>query len=129
MIRFELSGCQATLSSRVRPGSRGQPDLRRFSKTRADQAVPSFAPQFCPEIAERFSRRHADGFAGIDWRRGLASGAPLIARALATFECRIARRIAAGDHDILIAEVTHTETRDGGPLVYFTSRYTALAAR
>ena len=94
---------------------------------RAEWVGISVLEQGQREIAERFSRRHADRFAGIEWRRGATSGAPLIDRALATFECRIARRIVAGDHDILIAEATHTEAHYGVPLVYFEGGYTVLA--
>jgi flavin reductase (DIM6/NTAB) family NADH-FMN oxidoreductase RutF len=76
---------------------------------------------------------------GIAHRRGLRTGAALIAGALATIECRTRARYDGGDHDILLADVLAAEvpadvaTDPAGalrqprePLLYHRGRYARL---
>jgi len=49
------------------------------------------------------------------------TGAPLLRKRLAGFECRIVDRHGAGDHVILIGEVVKFDSREGRPLMYFAS--------
>ena len=53
------------------------------------------------------------------WR----TGAPLLKERLAGFDCEVAHRHAAGDHQILIARVVQFDAHGGAPLLYFASRY------
>ena len=76
---------------------------------------------------ESFARRAtpagADRFAGIDWEFG-PGGAPLLAGALATLECKIVVEHAAGDHWIVVGLVDGLRaTRVGQPLVFFAGTY------
>ena len=76
-------------------------------------------------LSEHFARSGHDRFGAVEWYAG-HGGVPLIAGALARFECSIHRMIDAGDHTILIAQVLDTEHSTGRPLVYYGSGYHKL---
>jgi len=80
------------------------------------------------EISERFARKGYDRFDGLEWERGQA-GTPLLAGVLATMECRVERRVTAGDHDIFIGEMIGARVAEGEPLIYHASGYRGLRAR
>jgi flavin reductase (DIM6/NTAB) family NADH-FMN oxidoreductase RutF len=77
-------------------------------------------------LSVRFSQRQPDRFDGLEWHRSPA-GVPLFHSALASMECCVTQTVEAGDHAILIAEVTYAEWREGEPLLYFGSCYRSLA--
>ena len=74
------------------------------------------------ELARRFSRPHADRFAGVPYRIG-AAGAPLIEGCVAWFECRHYAVHRAGDHVLFIGEVDTCERRNGLGLVFHHGHY------
>jgi flavin reductase (DIM6/NTAB) family NADH-FMN oxidoreductase RutF len=75
------------------------------------------------ELAERFSRREPDRFAGVAFREGHA-GAPLLEGTAAVFECFNRSRYAEGDHVIFVGEVEHCDRREGAqPLIFHGGRY------
>jgi len=74
------------------------------------------------DLARRFSRPHADRFAGVDYRMGWAN-APLIAGCAAWFECRHHARYRAGDHVVFVGEVVTCERASGSGLVFHHGRY------
>ena len=74
------------------------------------------------ELARRFSRPHADRFAGVPYRVG-AAGAPLIEGCVAWFECRHHARHRAGDHVLFIGEVETCERRSAPALVFHQHRF------
>jgi flavin reductase (DIM6/NTAB) family NADH-FMN oxidoreductase RutF len=75
------------------------------------------------ELAERFSRKGPDRFAGVAFREGSA-GAPILEGAAAVFECFNRSRYAEGDHVIFVGEVEHCERRPGAqPLIFHGGRY------
>ena len=78
------------------------------------------------ELASRFSRPHADRFAGVDFRLG-AAGAPLIEGAVAWLECRHHALHPAGDHMLFIGEVEAVAFRAALPLLWHGGRYLAAA--
>ena len=51
------------------------------------------------------------------------TGAPILKRHLAAFDCRVHARHEAGDHVIFIGEVVKFASHDGEPLIYFASQY------
>jgi flavin reductase len=53
-------------------------------------------------------------FAGIDWRPGPCTGAPLLAGALAWLECELTDAHAAGDHSVFVGAVLAAEQGPGG---------------
>jgi flavin reductase (DIM6/NTAB) family NADH-FMN oxidoreductase RutF len=55
------------------------------------------------------------------------TGAPLLAGALASFECEVVARHDGGDHLIVVGRVLQVRATEAGePLVFFRSRYRAL---
>jgi flavin reductase (DIM6/NTAB) family NADH-FMN oxidoreductase RutF len=83
------------------------------------------------EIARRFA-----GMDGCERTRRfdighwttLATGAPLLDNALATFDCLVVREIAASTHTIFIGRVLAVRTAgDGVPLIFHDSRFTSAA--
>lgn len=78
-------------------------------------------------IAQRFATRHADRFAGVDWRAG-PGGMPLLADAIAHLVCRTVARQPAGDHLVLIGNVEHYERFDGEPLAFHGGEYGRLVS-
>ncbi len=73
-------------------------------------------------LANQFAQRGVDRFAGVTCTTGL-TGAPLIAGALATFECRNRSQHAEGDHVIFVGEVVHCHRpREATPLLYHRGR-------
>ncbi len=83
------------------------------------------------ELARRFSRPHADRFAGVGYRMGWAA-APLIDGCVAWFECRHHAQHRAGDHVVFIGAVATCERAQGRGLVFQHGQFgtsVALPAR
>lgn len=102
------------------PTHRAVQSTRRFTVNllRADQQ----------HLAHQFARPALDKFAGVDLLPG--RGVPVLADALAHFECRLYDEVAAGDHSIFIGEVEACDSSDGpdvDPLLYFRSGFYGLA--
>ncbi|HTP34251.1 MAG TPA: flavin reductase family protein [Candidatus Acidoferrales bacterium] len=76
-------------------------------------------------FSERFARKAVNRFEGIDWRHGV-TGVPILPHILAVMECNVYRRIALGDHDVLVGEVVRVEVHEKSPLLYYASRYHRL---
>jgi flavin reductase (DIM6/NTAB) family NADH-FMN oxidoreductase RutF len=74
------------------------------------------------ELARRFSRPHADRFAGVAYRIG-AAGVPLIDGCVAWFECRHYARHPTGDHMLFIGEVETCARTKGRGLVFHHGRF------
>lgn len=74
------------------------------------------------ELCRQFARTDGDRFAGVAWS-SLRTG-PGLDEAVAWVECRIEAEHVAGDHEIVVAEVTATEARSEiSPLVFFRGSY------
>jgi flavin reductase (DIM6/NTAB) family NADH-FMN oxidoreductase RutF len=74
-------------------------------------------------LAQRFATRGLDRFADLDFVEG-ACGAPLLAGAVATFECFNRSRYVEGDHVIFVGEVEHCMHRAGvSPLLYHGGKF------
>jgi flavin reductase (DIM6/NTAB) family NADH-FMN oxidoreductase RutF len=74
------------------------------------------------ELARCFgtrSGRNEDKLAGISWRPG-RTGAPKLEQALAYFDCELAGRHRAGDHELVLGRVADGKILDPGaaPLTY-----------
>jgi flavin reductase (DIM6/NTAB) family NADH-FMN oxidoreductase RutF len=83
-----------------------------------EQLSRQFATKSSPE---------SHGLQGVDYSLG-ESGLPLLAGALAWFECRTVQQYDGGDHVIVVGEVEAGGVRDDGePLLYFRRRYRRLA--
>ncbi|RMX04937.1 pyrimidine utilization flavin reductase protein F [Corticibacter populi] len=65
----------------------------------------------------------AQRFAACDWKTA-ASGAPILAQAAVSFDCRVTSRTCIGTHEVLFCQVLAVELGAGtGSLVYFDRRY------
>lgn len=69
------------------------------------------------DLAMHFARQIDDKFAGVAHAAGL-EGLPILEDYAALFQCRVERRIDAGDHVIFVGEVVVSDARDAEPLVY-----------
>ena len=69
------------------------------------------------ELAMQFARRADDKFAGVAWEPGLGQ-APVLAGAVATFQCRSADRYYGGDHVIFLGAVEAYAYNDTEPLLF-----------
>ncbi|MBB0243379.1 flavin reductase [Streptomyces alkaliphilus] len=83
------------------------------------------------DVARHFANRSrpmgADQFDAVDWLPGRAAGAPLIAGAVAHFECVKWRTYDGGDHAIHLGRVlTLDELPDRDPLVFHRGAFRQL---
>ncbi len=84
-------------------------------------------------VAGRFAAAGRPGarrlLEGEPTERGPRSGALIVGGGLAGLDCVVAQRVGAGDHLLVIGEVTGVTyvAEEGEPLVRFRGRYPALA--
>lgn len=112
----------------VRTGSRMDELLERQPLWAASMLAEGQRP-----IAGRFAMkgRLSDRllFTEVPHALGEVSGAPLVEGALAAVECRTERRVAAGDHTLVLARVLATTlgpATSDGPLAYYRGGYRHL---
>lgn len=75
------------------------------------------------ELAERFATRGIDRWQGLSYTEGLG-GVPLIAGAVAVFECANRSRYREGDHVIFVGQVERcTHRMDTAPLLFHGGRF------
>ncbi len=73
-------------------------------------------------VAERFTQRGIDRFAGADWSDW--HGVPVLGGAMAAFVCDLHAELDGGDHAILVGRVVALRTlADAEPLLYLRGRY------
>ncbi|MBO0828206.1 MAG: flavin reductase family protein [Streptosporangiales bacterium] len=76
-------------------------------------------------VARRFATRGADRFAGLTMRDDI--GAPILADAIAFFECRVEERHPGGDHTIFVGRVLRCGHQPGRrPLLYFDRAFGSI---
>lgn len=83
-------------------------------------------------IADSFAGRPSPGdkaydFGRVRWQTAV-TGAPLLASAVAKFDCRLAETHVFGTHKIYIGEVVASLSAKGKPLVYASRGYGELTA-
>jgi flavin reductase (DIM6/NTAB) family NADH-FMN oxidoreductase RutF len=110
------------------------PPLVAVCPAKTSQSWPSIdaCGAFCANVlteqqehlARRFATSGTDKFAGITWRPAPATGSPLLADVAAWIDCRIERRIDAGDHWLILAEVLDLDVQhDADALVFCGGDY------
>ncbi len=104
--------------------SRPSLPAQRFAVTLLSAAQKTLAGRFA--AAGRPSARLL--LDDVPHERGAVSGALIPSGGLAAVECSVARRIPAGDHLLVVAEVTAVAyvAEDGDPLIRFRGRYPVL---
>ncbi len=76
-------------------------------------------------LAERFASKGADRFEGVAFTEGVG-GAPLLAGAVASFECFNRSRYEEGDHVIFVGEVERCTHLPGAtPLLFHGGKFYA----
>lgn len=80
------------------------------------------------EIAQQFATRQDNRFAGIRWRSGAETQAPVIDGSLAYAECRLVDTCKGGDHVIVMGEIVGADAHEAEPLLYFRGRYGTYGA-
>ena len=113
------------------------PPLILWSLDRGSDTMPVFdaAASFtvnvlgddAQEMSQRLSRKGQHRLHDGEWTPG-ATGAPVLAAAIAHFDCVETARYDGGDHVILVGEVKAHAHKDGAhPLLYYRGRYRELA--
>lgn len=75
-------------------------------------------------VAQQFTTRDGSNrFAGLRWRPGVETAAPILNGSLAYVECVLHDTCKGGDHIILMGEVVAGEAHEAEPLLYFRGRY------
>jgi flavin reductase (DIM6/NTAB) family NADH-FMN oxidoreductase RutF len=107
--------------------------LHRSSRVRETfDTSRSFAVNILAGHQEALSRRFSSPVQrrteGVEFTRG-ATGAPILAQALAYLDCELHRQIDAGDHVIVLGEVKawHIQST-AAPLAFYGGRYRELDA-
>jgi flavin reductase (DIM6/NTAB) family NADH-FMN oxidoreductase RutF len=91
------------------------------------RAAGYFAVSVLAADQERLARRFAeeatlDRFAGVAWRTE-ATGAPVLADAVAWLDCRLHAEHPAGDHAIFVGRIAAGDAADVPPLLYYRGGY------
>lgn len=88
-----------------------------------------FALSILHEGQEALSRRFAASgpkeFGDLNLTSA-ATGAPILADALAWVDCHLDQVVPGGDHDIFIGKIVAGDFREGKPLLYFAGKYRHL---
>jgi flavin reductase (DIM6/NTAB) family NADH-FMN oxidoreductase RutF len=79
------------------------------------------------DVSTRFAQPSADKWSGIEHRPGFAD-APLLAGAIARFECAPHAQHDGGDHVIVLARVLRFNAMAEAPLIFFGGCYHGLAS-
>lgn len=92
---------------------------------RAERFAVSVLRSDQESLARRFASRVADRFADVAVRLepGDPEAPPLIADAIAHFQCRKVNDLRVGDHELFIGQVLSVETTPGAPLLFFRSQF------
>jgi flavin reductase (DIM6/NTAB) family NADH-FMN oxidoreductase RutF len=77
-------------------------------------------------LSTQFARPHAEKWQAVDYRQG-PTGAPIIAGAIAHFECEPYAEYDGGDHVIFVGRVVRFQRGPSAdPLLFFRGRYRSL---
>jgi flavin reductase (DIM6/NTAB) family NADH-FMN oxidoreductase RutF len=78
------------------------------------------------DVSRAFALPGVKPFSSISHRRG-ANGAPVLDDAIVALECTTYRTFEAGDHEVVLGEVTAASAAAGDPLVYYDGSYRSLS--
>lgn len=79
------------------------------------------------DLARRFAQSGGDKFAGVQYSPAPATGAPILDGVAAWIDCRIHKRIEAGDHWLVLGEVLELSVQPGdGALVFHGGAFRTL---
>lgn len=69
------------------------------------------------DLCQLFASRVSDRFAQCDWEKSNLN-LPVLNDSLATIQCKVYKRVEAGDHTIMIGEVLDIKNNEKNPLLY-----------
>lgn len=78
------------------------------------------------EVSRAFAEPGLKPFKSVSHRFG-DNGAPILDDAIAVLECATYRVFEAGDHEVVLGEVTAASAPGGDPLVYYDGAYRSLS--
>jgi flavin reductase (DIM6/NTAB) family NADH-FMN oxidoreductase RutF len=80
-------------------------------------------------FADRWRPQGLAQFDAVDWWPGHRTGAPLIAGAIATFECELWETYDGGDHTIFVGRIVSLErSGESDPLLFVHGKFRQVAA-
>jgi flavin reductase (DIM6/NTAB) family NADH-FMN oxidoreductase RutF len=92
--------------------------------TQSSKFVVNFLSSTQKEIAEIFATRRKDKFSSVQYVLSKKCNCPVITQCLAYIECNAYAQYEAGDHTIIIAQVTHgIVDKTKSPLLYYNRKY------
>lgn len=92
----------------------------------ADVFVVNVLAEHQHDLATHFARSDHRLFDGVEFSEG-DGGAAVLPGTLATIVCRRLEVYDAGDHFIVLGEVTRHDSSEGDPLLFYGGQYTAVA--
>ena len=84
---------------------------------KADKFVVNILAEDQSDLCNLFASRVEDRFSGCEWRASELNQ-PILANSLSVLECTLFKQVDAGDHTILIGEVTDIKNEEKNPLLY-----------
>lgn len=94
----------------------------------ADRFVVNVLDQVHQPLSARFATKGVTSWDDVDFET-CASGCPVLADALAVFECATEAHYEGGDHVIILGRVERVRHRASGePLLYYRGAYGRIAA-
>lgn len=87
----------------------------KFMKT--DQFAVNILANNQTDIASTFAGSEEDRFTKCEWHLS-DENLPIISDVMASLQCKVFKKVEAGDHVILIGEVFNIEVQDKAPLLY-----------
>lgn len=96
---------------------------------KADKFVVNILADNQADIASLFASRtsNQERFVNIDWNLS-KDNLPIVKGTMATLQCKTFKQIEAGDHTMLIGEVSEISVEKKSPLVYHGRKMGALPA-
>jgi len=87
----------------------------------ANHCVIQVLPESAQELSNLFAQKGADKFCNTSYR--MIDGIPRLDSYCAQFVCTNFKQVDAGDHTVLICEVTEFDIRDESPLLFHNGQY------
>ena len=78
-------------------------------------------------LADRFGRKLADQFEGVEYAHGERTTSPIMVGVAASLECELVKTVDVGTHTIFVGRVVHCCASESDPLAYCEGRYARVA--
>lgn len=101
---------------------------KRAAFSRNDRFVVNILAEGQTEACYGFARPQDAAFETVGWTPG-QGGLPLLDEAAAHLECRVWSRHLAGDHEIVIGEITALSVKEVPPMVFHAGRLRQLQSQ